>query len=168
MPALEASHCNLRLHGQSVVCASRSRARPGSQHIGRAEYSAVRSVTILGASRMARVYARYSEAVRTGKGSGRFVSCGLSPWSRPRSRLWSSGWSSAFKRQRSAIVAQVCSPSSRAHSMRGCFKCPPIACRVWPNPSFNRRANGTPPGPGRWYSVHCHRPGPGGAPLAPG
>jgi hypothetical protein len=37
-----------------------------------------------------------------------------------------------------------------------------------PNPSFNRRANGTPPGPGRWYSVHSHRPGPGGAPLPPG
>jgi hypothetical protein len=37
-----------------------------------------------------------------------------------------------------------------------------------PNPSFNRRANGTPPGPGRWYSVHFHRPGPGGAPLPPG
>jgi hypothetical protein len=37
-----------------------------------------------------------------------------------------------------------------------------------PNPSFNRRANGTPPSPGRWYSVHFHRPGLGGAPLPPG
>jgi hypothetical protein len=38
---------------------------------------------------------------------------------------------------------------------------------VRPNPSFKRRANGKPPGPGRWYSVHFHRPGPGVLPLAP-
>ncbi len=50
MPALEASHCNLQLHGQFVECASRSRARPGGQQVGRAEYSAVRSVAVLGVS----------------------------------------------------------------------------------------------------------------------
>ncbi len=38
---------------------------------------------------------------------------------------------------------------------------------VLPNPSLKRSANGRPPGPGRWYAVHFHRPGPGGLPLAP-
>jgi hypothetical protein len=37
-----------------------------------------------------------------------------------------------------------------------------------PNPSLNRSTNGGPPGPGRWYAVHFHRPGPGVPPLAPG
>jgi hypothetical protein len=41
------------------------------------------------------------------------------------------------------------------------------ACRAWPNPSLKRSANGRPPGPGRWYSVHFHRPGPGVRPLSP-
>jgi hypothetical protein len=37
-----------------------------------------------------------------------------------------------------------------------------------PNPSFNRRANGRPPSPGRWYAVHFHRPGLGVLPSPPG
>ena len=41
-------------------------------------------------------------------------------------------------------------------------------CRaVRPNPSLKRSANGRPPGPGRWYAVHFHRPGPGVLPLSP-
>ena len=36
-----------------------------------------------------------------------------------------------------------------------------------PNPSFEARPNGKPPGPGRWYGVHFHRPGPGVLPLVP-
>ena len=36
-----------------------------------------------------------------------------------------------------------------------------------PNPSLKRSANGRPPGPGRWYSVHFHRPGPGVLPSSP-
>jgi hypothetical protein len=40
-------------------------------------------------------------------------------------------------------------------------------CRVRPNPSVKRSANGRPPGPGRWYAVHCHQPGPGVLPLSP-
>ena len=36
-----------------------------------------------------------------------------------------------------------------------------IAPRVPPNPSLKRRANGKPPGPGRWYAVHFRRPEPG-------
>ena len=38
---------------------------------------------------------------------------------------------------------------------------------VLPNPSLKRSANGRPPSPGRWYSVHCHRPGLGGLPSSP-
>ena len=37
-----------------------------------------------------------------------------------------------------------------------------------PNPSVNRRANGTSPGPGRRYVVHFRQPGPGAAPSSPG
>ena len=37
-----------------------------------------------------------------------------------------------------------------------------------PNLSFNRSANGRPPGPARRYAVHCLRPGPGVLPLSPG
>jgi hypothetical protein len=40
--------------------------------------------------------------------------------------------------------------------------------RMRPNLSFNRSANGRPPGPGRRYAVHCLRPGPGALPLSPG
>jgi hypothetical protein len=40
-------------------------------------------------------------------------------------------------------------------------------CKLRPNPSLKRSANGRPPGPGLWYSVHFHRPGPGVLPLAP-
>jgi hypothetical protein len=40
-------------------------------------------------------------------------------------------------------------------------------CEVRPNPSFKRRANGKPPGPGRRYAVHFRQPGPGVLPLAP-
>jgi hypothetical protein len=43
----------------------------------------------------------------------------------------------------------------------------PEPSRVRPNPSLKRSTNGRPPGPGRWYSVHFHRPGPGVLPLAP-
>ena len=39
--------------------------------------------------------------------------------------------------------------------------------RVRPNTSFKRSANGRPPGPGRWYAVHFHRPGPGVLPSSP-
>jgi hypothetical protein len=56
---------------------------------------------------------------------------------------------------------------------------PPSACTVQAraqplafqqarhNPSLKGSANGRPPGPGRWYSVHYHRPGPGVLPLSP-
>jgi hypothetical protein len=36
-----------------------------------------------------------------------------------------------------------------------------------PNPSLKLSTNGRPPGPGRWYAVHFHRPGPGVLPLSP-
>jgi hypothetical protein len=39
--------------------------------------------------------------------------------------------------------------------------------RETPNPSFEARPNGKPPGPGRWYAVHFHRPGPGVLPSVP-
>ena len=32
---------------------------------------------------------------------------------------------------------------------------------LMPNPSLKRSANGRPPAPGRWYTVHFHRPGAG-------
>ena len=38
---------------------------------------------------------------------------------------------------------------------------------AWPNPSLKRSANGRPPSPGRWYSVHFHRPGLGVLPSSP-
>ncbi len=38
---------------------------------------------------------------------------------------------------------------------------------AWPNPSLKRSANGRPPSPGRWYSVHFHWPGLGGLPSPP-
>ena len=38
---------------------------------------------------------------------------------------------------------------------------------VMPNPSFEARPNGKPPGPGWWYGVHFHQPGPGTLPLVP-
>ena len=47
------------------------------------------------------------------------------------------------------------------------------AHRLWPfraalpNPSLKRSPNGGPPGPGRWYGVHFHQPGPGVPPLVP-
>jgi hypothetical protein len=43
------------------------------------------------------------------------------------------------------------------------FTSPP----AWPNPSLKGSANGRPPGPGWWYTVHSHQPGPGVLPSAP-
>jgi hypothetical protein len=40
-------------------------------------------------------------------------------------------------------------------------------CRVPPNPSLKRSANGRPPGPAWWYAVHFHQSGPGVLPLSP-
>ena len=48
-----------------------------------------------------------------------------------------------------------------------------LSSRLWhghpmtPNPSLKRSANGRPPGPGRWHTVHFHRPGPGALPSSP-
>jgi hypothetical protein len=39
--------------------------------------------------------------------------------------------------------------------------------RAMPNPSLKRSANGTPPGPGCGYAVHCPHPGPGAVPSSP-
>ena len=44
---------------------------------------------------------------------------------------------------------------------------PCIPPTTTPNPSFEARPNGKPPGPGRWYAVHFHRPGPGVLPSVP-
>ena len=47
------------------------------------------------------------------------------------------------------------------------------AHRLWqlraalPNPSLKRSPNGGPPGPGWWYAVHFHQPGPGVPPSVP-
>jgi hypothetical protein len=60
-----------------------------------------------------------------------------------------------------AAVAR--SASSAVASQRFAF-----TGQLRPNPSFNRRANGTPPGPVWRYAVHFRQPGPGGAPLPPG
>ena len=49
-------------------------------------------------------------------------------------------------------------------STKTMLRCPAPA---WPNPSFKRSANGRPPGPGWWYAVHFHQPGPGVLPLSP-
>ena len=43
-----------------------------------------------------------------------------------------------------------------------------VVQKVLPNPSLNRSADGRPPGPGWWYAVHFHQPGPGVLPSAPG
>ena len=39
--------------------------------------------------------------------------------------------------------------------------------RARPNQSLKRSANGRPPGPGLWYFVHFHIPGPGVLPSSP-
>jgi hypothetical protein len=40
-------------------------------------------------------------------------------------------------------------------------------CRVGPNPSLKRSANGRPPGPVWRYPVHFRQPGPGVLPSSP-
>jgi hypothetical protein len=51
------------------------------------------------------------------------------------------------------------SVANASHASRGSLRS---------NPSFNRRANGRPPGPGRRYVVHFRQPGPGVLPSSPG
>jgi hypothetical protein len=53
--------------------------------------------------------------------------------------------------------------ATRPESMRSCGR---FATRR-PNPSLKRSANGRPPGPGWWYAVHFHQPGPGVLPSSP-
>ena len=45
----------------------------------------------------------------------------------------------------------------------------PCALRIvgGPNPSFEARPNGKPPGPGQWHTVHFYWPGPGVSPSVP-
>jgi hypothetical protein len=64
----------------------------------------------------------------------------------------------SFVSQRSGTVA-----GSVAMLTQGQVCCPPPA---WPNPSLKGSANGRPPGPGWWYAVHFHQPGPGILPLS--
>ena len=54
-------------------------------------------------------------------------------------------------------------PTAPRMSIKGSFACRTLR----PNPSLKRSANGRPPGPGWWYAVHSHQPGPGGLPLSP-
>ena len=88
-----------------------------------------------------------------------------------RSALPSSGRRSAGRKQLapppSARLAGQRNPSAnrevprrvaqaRGHSA-GAVRC--RHRRPRPNPSVEARPNGKPPGPGRWYAVHFHRPG---------
>ena len=86
-----------------------------------------------------------------------------------------------------ASAAQKASPYHRAGGERVTFKASHVPAHlgsrgektvanptsvassyvVLPNPSLEARPNGRPPGPGRWYAVHFHRPGPGVLPLVP-
>ena len=47
------------------------------------------------------------------------------------------------------------------------FKCALTLPSAASNPSVKLSTNGMPPGPGWWYAVHFHQPGPGVMPLAP-
>jgi len=60
-----------------------------------------------------------------------------------------------------------CYPLGVKRTCRSGLGTSPGVGAVLPNPSFESRPNGKPPGPGRWYAVHFHRPGPGGLPSAP-
>ena len=57
--------------------------------------------------------------------------------------------------------------STKVNNTGGTLRTLPLPHSVMPNPSLKRSANGRPPGPGRWYSVHFHRPGPGVLPSSP-
>jgi hypothetical protein len=65
-------------------------------------------------------------------------------------------WSSPAAARRLRAPGSACVVHASRH-----LRVPP------PNPSVKRSANGRPPGPGRWYPVHFHRPGPGVLPLSP-
>jgi hypothetical protein len=61
-----------------------------------------------------------------------------------------------------------CRMASRQPESCPCkFRCGHGLRAVMPNTSLKRSANGRPPGPGRWYAVHFHQPGPGVLPLSP-
>ena len=84
-----------------------------------------------------------------------------SPYSRPRGarkKIRSCGFQAAV-----ATCPSPCLhiPRNSPHSH---LRAPDPA---WPNPSLKRSANGRPPSPGRWYSVHFHRPGLGVLPSSP-
>ena len=67
------------------------------------------------------------------------------------------GYRHRYLGSRDGAVPVACGAKGNARRLRA----------VLPNPSFEARPNGKPPGPGRWYAVHFHRPGPGVLPLVP-
>jgi hypothetical protein len=54
----------------------------------------------------------------------------------------------------------------RSSSLQHAVRCTRLRA-ARPNPSLKRSANGRPPGPGWWYAVHFHQPGPSVLPLSP-
>jgi hypothetical protein len=79
-----------------------------------------------------------------------------SRWSFTRTRFRSSSTESAVGAAQLQVQWQC--------PIKAMLRCPPPA---WPNPSLKGSANGRPPGPGWWYAVHFHQPGPGALPLSP-
>ena len=87
-------------------------------------------------------------------------------------------WAMFSKKAVGSFATNHLSRSSSANSFPGC-----LADQQWhalakdamqrcmqtvtPNPSFEARPNGKPPAPGRWHTVHFHRPRAGVLPLVP-
>ena len=68
----------------------------------------------------------------------------------------------------SGFTWSTCGRSPEHQRPGSSFHQPASQARAWPNPSFNRSANGGAPGPVWRYAVHFRQPGPGAPPLAPG
>ena len=157
---------------QFVVCASRSPAVAGNQSIGRAEMRRAALRT-----QLSNAECRSAASGKPRRDKALLAIPGNDPSIvRGHPRLPASqGYFTPGRRQSSN--GSLLSGQARAKAKKPMFACceprsrkfnhTSVFPRARPTTSLKGSTNGRPPGPGRWYAVHFHRPGPGVLPLVP-
>ena len=169
--------------------ASRGSAAPGSQFVGHAEYGVLATSSSYESNfprcpgnlwrnsygrALAQTWGRNSVALSANE-DALASSCGISARVR--------GWRAGARATCSLLPVNLTCYGARALRPRESTAWEPnsLECKYWAsqvkcacsqppagsNHSLKLSTNGMPPGPGRRYAVHFHRPGPGVMPLAP-
>ena len=162
-------HCFASPTSQSVACASRSRLRPvvslsnappsGAQRSGRCRRKQVSEQALM---HRCTGFHHFLAGYRTR--TSRFresTTCTATAGHQYKTTVH-------FRASEDrASVRQSCKRAALPFALEQSFLFPALQPRpARPNHSLKRSANGRPPGPGRWYSVHSHPFGPGVLPSS--